>query len=180
MTGKERGRGPLLCAIVLGAGLLTNCTPRVQSGAPSLPGKPAREEIRISRGACFGFCPVYSLSVTPGGRLDFTGERHTAVIGPRSRSVGAGGYEALRKAFASWRPKTGTAQDFVCEAPATDMSHITIEWISASGHRTALNYNMGCRSPRGMKIARTVEEQLKVLQVEAWAAQKTWPGDTRG
>lgn len=183
MNRKERGRGPLLCAIVLGAALLSNCTPRVQPGAPSLPPAPSvadAEEIRISRGPCFGFCPVYSIAVAPGGQVQFTGERHTTVIGTRSRTVGPAGYEAVRKSLAPLRPASGTRQDYACDAAATDMSQVTVEWVSAAGARTAFSYNMGCRSPKGLDINRTVEEQLQKLDGEGWAAQKTWPGATRG
>lgn len=171
-------RGLFLSAVVLGTGLLICCTPRVQSGA--LP-TPASEEIRISRGPCFGFCPVYALAVTPAGRVDFKGERHTAVLGPRSHSVGRAGYEDVRRAFAPVRPPTGSEQAFSCtsEAP-TDMSSLTIEWIGATGTRTTLTYRMGCRDEAGTRIERTVNDQLRRLEADGWAAQKTWPGDTRG
>jgi Domain of unknown function (DUF6438) len=48
------------------------------------------EAITFSVGPCFGFCPVYHASITPGGAVSFAGERHTAVIGDRQRNVGAG------------------------------------------------------------------------------------------
>jgi hypothetical protein len=165
-------------AVALGAGLLISCTPRVRPGVPPL--SPKLEEIRISRGPCFGFCPVYTVAVTPAGRVDFTGERHTAVLGPRARSAGRETYEAVRKALASARPRTGEARAQPCPSAATDMAQMTVEWIAASGTRTALTYNLGCREPATAKLAQTVEAQLQALQVADWAAQKTWPGDTRG
>lgn len=171
-------RGFTLFAIVLGTGLLSCCTPRVQSGA--LPA-PAAEEIRLSRGPCFGFCPVYSVAVTPAGRVDFKGERHTAVLGARSHTVGRTGYEDVRSALAPVRPKTSGESTFSCVSGApTDMSSLTIEWIAANGGRTAFTYRMGCRDEAGREIERKVEEQLRRLEADAWAAQKTWPGDTRG
>jgi hypothetical protein len=39
---------------------------------------------------------------------------------------------------------------------------------------------MGCRDPEAAGIELTVEEQLRRLEVDEWAAQKTWPGDPRG
>ncbi|PNU04423.1 DUF6438 domain-containing protein [Novosphingobium guangzhouense] len=171
-------RGPLLCGIVLGAGLLSSCAPRVQPGVSSP--APAGEELRISRGPCFGFCPVYSVSVTPAGRVDFTGKRHTAVIGPRAHSISRATYEQVRRALAALRPHTGEQATHACSEAATDMSSITVEWIGADGARTSLTYNMGCRSPEGSAMARTVDEQLGRLGVTDWAAQKTWPGDSRG
>ena len=149
----------------------------MQPGAPT---PPALEEIRISRGPCFGFCPVYTLAVTPAGRVDFKGERHTAVLGPRAHSAGRDAYEAVRSALAPLRPETGSERQSECKVAVSDMSTLTLEWIAADGTRTALSHGMGCRDPEGAGISRTIEEQLRTLQVEAWAAQKTWPGDTRG
>ncbi len=176
-------RGTQILAVVLGTGLLICCTPRVQSGAPTPPAPPAEaalEEIRISRGPCFGFCPVYSLAVTPGGRVDFKGERHTAVLGARSRPAGREAYEHMRSALAPLRPRTGEAAEFACNVAVSDMSSLTLEWIAVDGTRTALAYGMGCRDPEGAAIVHTVEEQLHLLGADEWAAQKTWPGDTRG
>jgi len=174
-------RAIFVAAVVLGTGLLICCTPRVQSGAPTLPATAQRgEEIRISRGPCFGFCPVYTLAVTPAGRVDFKGERHTAVLGQRAHSVGRAKYEDMRRALAPLRPETGVETEFVCKVAVSDMSQLTLEWIAADGMRTALTYGMGCRDPEGAAIMRTVEEQLRKLEVAEWAAQKTWPGDTRG
>jgi len=172
-------RGLTLSAIVLGTGLLLCCTPRMQPGVLKPSASPS-EEIRISRGACFGFCPVYTLAVTPAGRVDFEGERHTAVLGPRSHSVGRGVYEDVRRALAPVRPATGSEREVPCPAAATDMPRLTVEWIRADGTRTALTQRMGCRDPETAGIELTVEEQLRRLEVDEWAAQKTWPGDPRG
>ncbi|KMS59786.1 hypothetical protein V474_11370 [Novosphingobium barchaimii LL02] len=174
-------RATFVVAVVLGTGLLICCTPRVRSGAPTLPvTAQGGEEIRISRGPCFGFCPVYTLAVTPAGRVDFKGERHTAVLGQRAHSVGRTAYEDVRGALAALRPETGIETEFACKVAVSDMSHLTLEWIAADGTRTALTYGMGCRDPEGAAIMQTVEKQLHKLEAAEWAAQKTWPGDTRG
>jgi hypothetical protein len=60
------------------------------------------------------------------------------------------------------------------------MPRLTVEWIRADGTRTALTQRMGCRDPEAAGIELTVEEQLRRLEVDEWAAQKTWPGDPRG
>lgn len=167
-------------AIVLGAGLLLCCAPRARPGAHP-PVAPLSEEIRISRGPCFGFCPVYTLAVTPAGRVDFDGVRHTAVLGPRARPVGRTGYEDVRRAFAPMRPATAGEHTASCPGGApSDMASLTVAWIGADGTRTALSQSMGCRDPAAAAFVHTVDEQLRRLKVDGWAAQKTWPGDTRG
>jgi len=170
-------RGLFLLAIMLGTGLLLCCAPRVQSGANS---PEAGEELRLTRGPCFGFCPVYTVAVTPAGRVDFRGERHTTVLGPRSHSAGRAAYEEVRRALAPLRPASGREKVYPCSAAATDMSLITLEWISSGGQRTALTYRMGCRDEGGRKLEEAVDAALLRLGVRDWAAQKTLPGVPRG
>lgn len=170
-------RGLFLLAVILGAGLLLCCAPRVQPGTAS---SEAGEEIRVSRGPCFGFCPVYSVAVTPAGRVDFTGDRHTEVLGPRSHSVGREAYETVRGRLARLRPATGRTEALPCPVAQTDTALVTVEWIAAGGARTALTWRMGCPSAAGEDMERLLDDQLLLLGVDRWAAQRTWPGVPRG
>lgn len=139
------------------------------------------EEIRISRGPCFGFCPVYSVAVTPSGNVAFKGERHTEVLGERTHAVGRQGYADVRQALQALRPVTGAEQAYECKSPVpTDMASYSIEWIAADGTRTALTYNTGCRDPEAQQIGETITRQVERLGAEGWAAQKTRPGANRG
>lgn len=167
-----------LALAALAAGLAAGCTPThtASTGAP-----PAGEEIRLSHGACFGFCPVYTVAVTPSGNVTFNGERHTAELGERARTVGPAKYEALRTALADLRPASGTQETFDCPvAMPTDTSALTIEWIGAGGERTSLTYRTGCRAPEGQKIQDAFDAQIEALGVAGWAAQTTRPGASRG
>lgn len=155
--------GILLTAGLLGASLVTGC----------LQGRGEQERARgeaitLSRGPCFGFCPVYQVSVSPGGRVDFEGIRHTSVIGPRSRSAGKDAYRKVRHSLAELRPETGTSHEFPCPAGHTDTSLLTFEWVSPHGQRTIFRYRMGCPSPHGVRIEKLLAEQLGILQVTEW------------
>jgi hypothetical protein len=162
-------RGRIALASAIGAGLLTYWVADVQPGAPRLP---AGEEIRISREPCGESCPAYTLAVTPAGRLDFNGVRHTAVQGSRSRTVGRAAYERLRLALAPLRPGTGGERVLRCDAAGDDPAQVTIEWLSARGGRTALRYRLDCREPAEVQLEHTVQSLLEGLQVEGWAAAK--------
>lgn len=161
----------MLAVAVVGAGLLAGCVPidRGESTAPR------GEAISISRGPCFGFCPVYDVAVSPGGRVDFEGKRHTVVLGTRSQSAGKAAYQKVRRGLAPLRPATGGDEEFQCTAQPTDMSLFTIEWTSVHGTRTVLRYRMGCRDEAAANIEQLIEEQLQTLGVKDWASQKTWP-----
>lgn len=170
------GHGILLAIAVVGAGLLAGCLPSGHGENVRARG----EAISISRGPCFGFCPVYEVAISPGGSVDFEGKRHTAVLGTRSQTVGRTAYQKVRRSLAPLRPATGRDQEFPCLAQPTDMSLFTIEWMSAHGTRTVLRYRMGCRDEAATAVERLIEEQLQTLGVNEWAEQRTWPGVGRG
>ncbi|WP_188823949.1 DUF6438 domain-containing protein [Novosphingobium indicum] len=142
--------------------------------------KPARpkEELIISRGPCHGFCPVYRVSVTPGGLVSFDGMQHTALLGSRTRAVSRKVYEEVSRAILPMRPPTGSVRDWRCEHQPTDTSLITLEWQREDGTRTVLRYKLGCRSADGAMIERLIERQLQRLGVVGWLRQAS-PPDSR-
>jgi len=140
----------------------------------------SREEIVISRGPCFGFCPVYTVNVTPGGQVNFEGARHTALVGQRTSAVSRRVYENVRREVEVIRPPTGTTRDWHCDRRPTDTSNFTIEWKSADGVQTSLRYAVGCDSAEGRMIERLIERQLQRLGVAEWAKQTTREGASRG
>ncbi|MCT2398453.1 DUF6438 domain-containing protein [Novosphingobium mangrovi (ex Huang et al. 2023)] len=162
--------------VVLGIGLLGACTLPLREGGPARP----REEIVIARGPCNGFCPVYRVSVTPGGLVDFEGLRHTALIGSRMRAVSRRTYDEVRKAVLPLRPPTGTTRDWPCANPPTETSQVTVEWRSKSGTQTTLRLRAGCREADSEMIERLLDRQIKVLGVEAWVRQALRDGVPKG
>jgi hypothetical protein len=47
----------------------------------SLPSIPDDLQVTLSRGACFGLCPIYSVTLYSDGTVLFEGQRHTKVLG---------------------------------------------------------------------------------------------------
>lgn len=84
------------------------------------------ETIAISVGPCFGFCPVYKISVAPGGTIQFNGERHTAVLGGKTREAGSARYAEVARALAPYRPQRGTKVETTCDARISDQQHYQI------------------------------------------------------
>lgn len=142
---------------------LTACAATPGPGAPA-----AGETIRISVGPCFGFCPVYSLEATPAGQVVFVGERHTGVEGRREAQAPAGGYSAVARALAPFRPATGASEQTSCERQATDMSHYTVVWTAPDGTQTTLNHDGGCMSAKNAKLMEALKATPARLGVEGW------------
>ena len=169
------------CFPVLGAlaviSVLPGCvtpltgTPAVQASA---------ETIAISVGPCFGFCPVYKMSVAPGGAIVFRGERHTALLGDKTREGGSPVYADAAGALAPYRPQTGSTVETTCDARISDQQNYRISWTAADGTVTALDHDKGCRSTRNDGLNAVLQDLPSRLGIEEWARQTSRPGASRG
>ncbi|EGF91061.1 hypothetical protein ABI_24740 [Asticcacaulis biprosthecium C19] len=153
------------------------------SGCASLPQDTpttAGETLSYSVGPCFGFCPVYSVTVSPDGHVTYMGERHTAVLGPQEREAGTGTYRAVASVLAGYRPETGATEHTTCESQASDMQNYRIVWKAVDGTETVLMHDRGCRSARNDELNKAMESLPGKLGIDDWAKQTTRPGAGRG
>lgn len=146
---------------------------------PAMP-SPEADTIAVSRGPCFGFCPVYTLSVAPSGRTTFDGARHTAMLGFHARDAGVDGYRRVANALAAFRPATGTTRETRCDTRISDQQHFTVTWTAPGGSVTTLEHDRGCRSDENDALDTVLDAVPAQLGVHAWVAQLTRPGATRG
>lgn len=168
-------------SVFASAGLLALCacvdTPPPAAGAAV---EPIRETIAWSVGPCFGFCPVYKVEVGVTGTVTFDGERHTAVLGRRVRDGGPDAYRAIGDALATYRPTTGAAVQTTCDQRMSDGSNYVVTWSRPDGTVTTLRHDKGCRSPRNDALNAALQALPQRLGIDAWAAQTTRPGVSRG
>jgi hypothetical protein len=140
----------------------------------------AEDQILVSVGPCFGFCPVYDVAIAPDGSVTFDGKRHTEVLGTRTRSAGKSAYEALARDLASYRPASGASEKVPCESMITDTSTYSITWIDAAGRKSIATHSRGCSGGPGQALDKLLETVPVRLGIEAWAKQVTRPGASRG
>lgn len=89
MNAVRRAAGVLAgVAVLLGA-----------SCAPSPPDDVSDAVVTMSRGACFGECPVYSVTIHGDGRVEYEGEYWVEVEGRRESSVDPAEVAALVEEF---------------------------------------------------------------------------------
>ena len=101
--------------------------------------------ITIKRGACYGRCPQYSMSISGSGKVEFEGVKDTLVNGKASGNVSPDEVKELVAEFA----KIGffelddeyTEQN--CPNAATDQSTIIIS-LTAGGKSKTINHYTGC------------------------------------
>lgn len=162
-------------ALLLLAGCATGATRPQGETAADVGGS-----ITIAVGPCFGFCPVYRTEVGSTGRVVFTGERHTAVIGERSRDTGAAAYRSLEADLAEYRPADGTTQRVECDAAISDTSTYTITWRRTDGREAVATHQSRCSGGPGQKLDVLLQSLPERLGVAAWAKPVIRPGASRG
>jgi hypothetical protein len=173
----RRAQVPSCVAIV--ALFLTGCQSGPRPHPASSPAV-ATDDIKVSVGPCFGFCPVYEVTVSADGTIAFEGVRHTAVLGERRRRTGAGTYRALETALAAYRPARGTTANVECDAAISDTSPYKIEWIEPDGTRTVATHQSRCPSGPGHELDQVLGKIPDQLGIAPWARQTTRPGEGRG
>ncbi len=168
-------------ATAAAAGLLALAGCATDGAAPGIaPPSAAGDVISISVGPCFGFCPVYTTVISPGGTVVYTGERHTKVLGERRREAGAEAYRALSADLAAYRPADGTTQRIECNAAITDTSTYTITWRTSDGREAVATHQSRCASGPGHKLDEVLKSVPDRLGITAWAKQITRSGASRG
>jgi len=143
---------------------LTACATPAMDGGDPVQG----ETISLAVGPCFGFCPVYSVSVAPDGAVRFEGERHTTVVGVKDKTVSPQAYQAVARSLAEWRPASGTSAQTECEQRASDLPTYTVVWTDAAGQTTTLNHDGGCMSETNSRLKAALQAVPGQLGVEPW------------
>jgi len=109
------------------------------------------DRITLSRTACFGTCPVYTVSVTGAGAISYSGVRFVAEQGARAATLDAAGLKRLEAAIDAAdidALRDNYAQgDERCERAATDHPSEDLV-IERSGHEKRIHYYLGCSGPR--------------------------------
>jgi len=67
-----------------GAAVLAACAP---VNAPAEQPNVSQVEIRLSRGPCYGTCPVYTVTLTGEGQVRYEGRQFVNVVGERTATI---------------------------------------------------------------------------------------------
>ena len=107
------------------------------------------EQISFSTEQCYGFCPVFDVTVGADGEGSYEGRSSVKVTGAREFSVSPQEFAAFRERLAPYRPAKDVRYDYEkCEgAIATDMPSVKVTWLDANGASTTLDWYMGCAQP---------------------------------
>ena len=121
----------------------------VAGNAFAQPSRPSDDllEIRLQRTACYGECPVYTLSIWKNGRVRFEGTEYVGTKGPVHGKITSAKKDLLvaeivRADFFSLKDAY-TSRSGNCPITATDMPSVTLR-IKLNGREKTIEHYLGC------------------------------------
>ena len=138
---------------------LVTCAPRKDVSPPAensagatVAAPPA---ITLERTACFGGCPVYSLSVSPSGNVAYEGKAHVRRLGPASGQITKQQVNALlteldQAGYFSFADRY-TSGEPACGRYATD-SPTVITSANVQGRTKRIEHDYGCGAAPGALV----------------------------
>lgn len=138
------------------------------------------ETVTVAVGPCFGFCPVYDLTLASDGTVRFLGRRHTAVLGARQRRVGLDLYREMATNLSRFRPAPGADGQVACDAAISDTSSYTVTWTGPDGRNAVVTLPSRCPGGPGKELDRILGELPQRLGISDWMQQTTRQGEPRG
>jgi hypothetical protein len=148
--------------------------PGVEAGAPVAI---ERTAVTYSTEPCRGFCPVYSVTVTPEGEGVFEGREHTAVKGERRFTVDAATAARFIEHVGAVKPAAGDRRIEMdtpdCGMVATDLPAINVQWNANTGAAPqSLHLYLGCRSDEAARVKAVLQSAPDLLPIAAFIGKR--------
>jgi hypothetical protein len=104
--------------------------------------------ITLESTACYGPCPIFSITVDRDGKGTYLGKRFVAQKGQHDFTVTPAQFEAFRARLAPFRPESSVSYGHDnCDGPLhTDDASAIVTWFDGA-RKTTLNWYFGCQQP---------------------------------
>jgi len=123
----------------------------------------------LERGACYGICPIYKLTVFADGRLEFDGTRWVKAHGTHTATLSKAQVAALRQAFAKAH-YLALDDRYVC-AGITDQSTVTSSFAPEAGHSKSVVHYRGCdKAPEALDALEAAID--RIAKTERWVGTR--------
>jgi hypothetical protein len=115
------------------------------------------EAVTLHRSACYGQCPVYTVTIKSDGSVIFHGLEHVKAVGDSHQQIPAARVAELAKAiddlgYWTWKNQYRSEEDG-CAAVATDHPGVDIE-VRRGGVTKRVSYYYGCK---GLPVADQID-----------------------
>jgi hypothetical protein len=132
--------------------------------------------VSMERKACFGSCPVYTLTIYGDGRVEYVGKAGVKEKGARQGRIEAAAVRTLVSEFAS--AKFLSLPDYSLEKctcrRCTDMATVITEInVKAATHRVNHDYGCGCAPKTLFELESAID---KAVNAEQWTGDVTKQG----
>ncbi|MDR6673858.1 DUF6438 domain-containing protein [Xanthomonas sp. 1678] len=135
--------------------------PTYQNSAPV-----TQEEVTsvtMHRSACYGTCPVYTVTIKADGTVEFNGDQHVLIPGKSKSFVAKSDYDYLvssidRLQFSTWKGQYIYKEDG-CKSVWTDNPTVDITVTGKKGKKH-VSYYYGCR---GFILAPKIDLLSKII-----------------
>lgn len=137
------------------------------------------QSITYETGPCFGFCPVYRVTVNADGTGIYEGLRHVSVRGQRRFRLTPAQHRAFVRHLEPARPARGEVRyrdGALCGPMVTDMPSVDVAWRRGRARQT-LHFYYGCRRQRA--LAERLQRAPALLPIGPWIARPA-VNDPRG
>lgn len=166
--------------LALTALALSACATTQTGTGPSGPGPTAAAwtEIEIAEGACYGFCPIYTITLTPDDRYALNGERFTRHDGETSGRLAAGSFQRIA-AILQRHDAVSLPADITMNNPATcgrtmmsDLPDFRLGLTGPDGRQDIVWYPGCADSPYRDALSQIREQVREAYQYESLIAPK--------
>jgi hypothetical protein len=127
--------------------------------------------ITLTRGACFGFCPVYSVSITGDGQVTYVGRNFVNVTGEQHATVPASEVQALLRRFDA--AHFASLQDEY-RARVSDLPTYTVELQRNGVRKSVLDYG-GLSAGMPQTVRELQDEIDRVAGTSRWVLRDGQP-----
>ena len=130
------------------------------------------DQITLERGACFGTCPVYQLTIKSDGTVAFDGKRFTKTTGNATGKISQNDFRALVSEFEkinyfslpdAYTPGTKECPRMITDMPSADTS------IRLKGRMKSVAHYYGCGTEGALAQLTALEKKIdEVVGIEKW------------
>jgi hypothetical protein len=164
---------------LMAVGMLLGLASCARNGAESKPAAQSSQSttsgpvITLERTACFGSCPVYTMSVSSSGEVQYEGRAHVRKVGaatgrvPRERvdsllsELDRGGYFTFAERYTSPEPACGR---YVTDSPSVITS------VTLRGRTKRITHDYGCGGAPGALVV--LEHRIdEALNSDQWTGR---------
>lgn len=133
---------------------------------------PANAKLELSRGACYGPCPVYTVTIDAQGRVEWDGEKHVEHVGLRRKQLDS--LDALRDLWRRLDPAASqllaTDEATWCPEQFSDSPTVVVTIVAHGAERRVSDYQ-GCKGHAPLEAFRALEDEI-----DAVAGTAEWIG----